>query len=527
MKKTLYTLTIAAVAMLTAVSCVKLDTPPYDRETDLTFWSEDPESAYKATNSCYGYIASFEEYLLSEGATDNAYVKGLGSTQPIGNGSYSTDNSYVKSAWDFRYAGIRACNELLNNIHLTPNLGEELKNRYIGEVKTIRAFIYWELLTRFGGVPYTEDVLSVAQSRSISRASREVVLKHIIDDLTEVINGNYLPESYTGDNRGRITHGAAMAILAKVHLFEGNFDEVKRICNDIMESGAYDLFPSYSGLFELANEYNCEVILDVQYTLVSREHNVMYSFVPPTLGGYSDLAPIQELCDSYIMLNGKKINEAGSGYDINKPWDNRDPRLKATVMYTGNSYTLADGSEAVIDCDNGRDGYGTTSDVSATGYYLKKWWDNKYRLTLHSGLNPIIIRYADILLMYAEACVETSSMSYQVWNKTVRRIRERAGFTEASALDYPSGNLREIIRNERRSELAFEASRIKDIYRWKTAETALKGFIHGIRTGATVGADNGYVRIENRNFNADKHYLWPIPQKDRDLNKNLEQNPNW
>ncbi|MBQ5402250.1 MAG: RagB/SusD family nutrient uptake outer membrane protein, partial [Bacteroidales bacterium] len=245
-------------------------------------------------------------------------------------------------------------------------------------------------------------------------------------------------------------------------------------------------------------------------------------------GGYSNLAPLKSLVDSYIMLNGKAIDEAGSGYDASNPWAGRDPRLAATVMYPGNSYIMADGTVAEPEW-NGRDAFNSTSDVTPTGYYIRKWWDNTYRLTLQSGLNAILIRYADVLLMNAEAHAELGTLSEAVWNATIRPIRERAGFTDAGALSFPSGsNLKEIVRNERRCELAFEGQRRTDIIRWKTAETVLNGWCHGMYTGETVGTDNGFVRIEQRQFDAAKHYLWPIPQKERDLtNKSLDQNPNW
>lgn len=530
MNKIMKTFAVCASVMAVAVSCVGLDTAPYDRETDLTYWSEDEGAAFAALNSCYSRITGMSEMLYMEGASDNAYVKGLTSTQPIANGSFSTDNGYVKSIWDNYYAGIRTCNELLNNIDKVPALAADLKARYIAECKTIRAYYYYELYTRFGAIPYTTKVLTVAESETIGRAPRAEVLAYVIADLEEVIASGALPATYSGADRGRITSGAAKAILAKVHLFEGNWAEVKTLTEDIMSSGTYALHGDYAGLFRIENEYNSEVIFDTQYTPALREHNMMYYFLPPSMGGYSDLAPVQELVDSYIMLNGKGINEAGSGYNAASPYENRDPRLAATVMYTGNSYQFADGSSVEIDCssETSRDGYNTTSDVTPTGFYLKKWWDNTYRLTLQSGLNPILIRYADILLMNAEAYAELGQMSEAVWNKTIKLIRQRAGFTEASALDYDaSADIKSVIRNERRCELAFEGSRYKDIIRWKTAETVLNGKVHGLYTGEVVGTDNGFVILETRNFDPSKHYLWPIPQKDRDINKNLDQNPNW
>ena len=529
MKRKFFALTTFAGILFAASSCIGLDTAPYDRETDLTYWSKNEGAAEAVLNSCYASMFSASEIIESEGASDNAYVKGLGTTQPIANGSLSTDNSYVKGIWDHYYASIRICKELLNNIDKVPGLASDLKARYIAECKTLKALFYYELYTKFGAVPYTDAVLTVAESESISRTARETVKQKVVDMLTSAIGD--LPESYAVGERGRITSGAAKMLLAKVHLFDGEWNEVKSLTQEIMDSKVYSLMGSYEDVFKVENEFNSEVILDVQYSPVLREWSMRDAgFVPPSLGGYCNIAPTQELVDSYIMLNGKKITDAASGYDSANPYADRDPRLAATVIYTGNSYKMADGSDYVVDCEDpeSRDAYGTTSDVTPTGYYFKKWWDPKYRLTLYSSLNTIIFRYADVLLMNAEAHAESGSLNSTVWNNTIGLIRSRAGFTASAALEYDSAadNV-EIIRNERRSELAFEGHRYKDIIRWKTAEKVLKGNVHGLYTGAAVGTDNGYVIVEKRNFDPAKHYLWPIPQKDRDLNKNLDQNPNW
>jgi hypothetical protein len=534
MKTTINNFILVALLMVSVSSCVKLDTAPYDRETDLVYWEQDPNAALNALNTCYTYIASMDETMYADCMSDNAYTKvPSAENQKIGNGSFSTDDSYVLSVWDSRYAGIRLCNQVLANIDRVPSLSAELKQRYIGEAKVLRAYHYYELYTRFGDIPYFTNVLSIKESSSIARTEKATVVSNIISELEEVINGNYLPASYDADNKGRITKWAAMAIEAKVYLFEGNWAKVQEITSKIMQQGGFTLFPSYSGLFEIANEYNSEVIMDAQYRPTTREHHIMYAFLPPSLGGYSQLSPLQSLVDSYIMLNGKAITADGSGFDESHPYANRDPRLAATVMYTGNSYRLANGTDVVINCEKGqgRDGYGVTSDCSATGYYVKKYWDNTYRASLYSGLNPILIRYADILLMNAEALAEQGTLNETAWNNTIKLIRQRAGFTQSSAIDFPAGSTKDalinIVRNERRSELAMEGLRYKDIIRWKIADKVMNGYCHGLKTGDVVNADNGYIRVENRTFNAEKHYLWPIPQSERDLNKNLTQNPNW
>ena len=133
MKTTIKNLILSAVLVVGGASCVDLDTAPYDRETDLTYWEEDPEAAVKALNTCYTYLGNMDEQLYCEAMTDNAYTKQPNdATQNIGNGSYSTADPYVKKVWDGRYTGIRMCNELLENIDRVPDLDPELKKRYNG-----------------------------------------------------------------------------------------------------------------------------------------------------------------------------------------------------------------------------------------------------------------------------------------------------------------------------------------------------------------------------------------------------------
>lgn len=529
MKKVYSILSTLSLILLLWSACVPLDTPPYDRDSDLSFWENDADAAISALNTCYVSLTDMYGLVYSDGTTDNAYVKG-GQTKAIGNGTYGTSEGYIYGLWGGAYSGIRDCNELLANIGKVTKVSEELKARYVAEARVLRAWHYYDLYTRFGGVPYITTPISIAQSRSLKRDSKDFVVSSIVKELEEVISSNVLPASYTADeDKGRITKWAAIAILAKIHLFEGNFTQVRDLTARIMSESGINLFPSYSGLFEIANEYCPEIILSSQYKPVFKEHDIMYNLLPPSMGGYTNIAPLKSLVDSYIMLDGKAIDDPSSSYDPTKPWTDRDPRLAATIAYPGGlGYTAADGSVIQPKWD-GSDAYNYSSDVTPTGYYVRKWWDNTYRLTLQSGLNPILIRYADILLMNAEAHAELGTLDATVWNATIRPIRVRAGFTLASALDFPGAEapLKEIVRNERRSELAFEGSRRNDIIRWRIAEDVLSGWCHGLYTGENSGADGGFVRIELRQFNPERHYLWPIPQKERDLNHNLDQNPNW
>jgi hypothetical protein len=482
-------------------------------------------------NKCYQGMNNADEVLYSDAMTDNAYTKAHTHNQQVGNGLFTPADMYVRSVWGYRYAGIRDCNLLLNNIQLVPGLSDELRNRYIGEVTFVRAYHYFELYSKFGDIPYFTHVISISESKTIGRTPKSEVVNNILNELSTIIDNNYLPPSYDDKNTGRITRWAAMGLKARILMFEGRFSEVTPITNKIMTEGGFSLFGNYENLFKIENENNSEVMLDVQYKPVDREYQVQYQFLPPSLGGHSQLAPLQELVDDYITLDGYTIKNApASSYDPANPFANRDPRLAASIIYTGNSYTLADGSAHEVDCTKNAapNGYDFSSDCSPTGYYMKKYWDNTYRSNLMSGLNIILMRYADILLMHAEALAEQNQLDATEWNRTIQLIRTRAGFTDTKALNFPTtGDLKDIVRRERRCELALEGLRHKDIIRWKTAEQVLNGWCHGLYTGDAVGTDNGYVRVDERRFDATKHYLWPLPQNERDLNENLTQNPKW
>lgn len=528
-------LPVSAVLYI-AASCVPLDTSPLTSETDLNYWNN-PNSAIETVNSCYKNIGNPSQILYMEGASDNAYVRtSSDQTQAIGNGSYSTADKFVESFWSYHFAGIKMCNRLTENIHLVPDLTDEMRNRITAEAKVIRALHYHELAVRFGDVPFILNVLTVDEAKSISRTPRATVVNNILTELDEIIDNHYLPESYGSGDIGRVTHWAAMALKARILLNEGRFEETKEVTSEIIEKSGHKLFGDFAGLFSVDNENNEEIILDIQYGLNLRENNGNYQFLPPSLAGIANVCPTNELVESFIMLNGKGIHEDGSGYDPSNPWKDRDPRLEATICVDGGYYVKADGTKHTVIIDpssNSDDRFqpGTAVITTSTGYYFKKFYDNQATTAQKSGLNYPLIRYADVLLMYAEACAETNSLDEQAWNKSIYLIRERAGFTDRGALDFPSGKTKEelieIVRNERRCELAFEGLRMKDIYRWRTAEDVLSGNVHGMYTGAAVGTDDGFHIVETRRFDSSKHYLWPVPQSEKDINGNLGQNPNW
>jgi hypothetical protein len=353
-------------------------------------------------------------------------------------------------------------------------------------------------------------------------------------------------EDYAAADKGRITKGAALALKARVLLYQGNrMQDVVQICEQLMNNqtvnGGYSLESNYTKLFSdpVINKNTSESILALDFVPVLRTWTELFDMVPLSAGARTNgLAPTQELVDSYIMLNGKPITDANSGYDIDNPYVNRDPRLAATIVFDKYNWVNPDGSTQIIYIKPGStpagasaaNEYSNSGQGSATGYYWRKYWDPNYTMPqMASGLNIYLIRYADVLLMYAEAKEALGVFDATVWNQTIRPIRQRAGFTDPNALEYPgnNANMEDIIRNERRSEFALEGLRIDDIRRWKIAENVMNGWVHGARFSGDISTDNGFIRVQQRVFDPAKNYLWPIPPSEIELNKNLTQNPNY
>lgn len=503
-----------------------LDLSPIDAQSELNYW-ETEEDARIFLNSIYADLRDANQYLFFNTLSDDAYTKGVEDYRNIASGSYGPSNGIVTGVWVGRYEAVRRTNIFLNNIDRVSEIEESQRRNFTAEAKFIRAWHYFYLRELYGDVPLITDEISIEESLGLTRTDQNEVLEFILDELESAINN--LASTYPSDDFGRITKDAAIAFKSRVHLYEGQYSLAEDLSGQLLNK--YTLFPDYGALFKTNNERANEILLSLQYVPVDREHGIQYNLIPPSLGGYANFSPLQELVDVYPTLDGTPITDPSSGYDENNPYVNRDPRLEATIIYDEYEMQDSNGNTVIIDTSPGAapDGLNYSSNSTPTGYYVHKYYDPQARNGINSGLNLIEIRYAEVLLNYAEAKVEQGSFTAQDWDLTIRALRNRAGLV-GDALVYPGSDqnmLREIIRNERRIELAFEAGhRFFDIRRWRIAEDVLNGWTHGIKTDQTP-EDGGYIRVSLRMFDPSKHYLWPIPQSERDINKNLTQNPNW
>jgi len=280
----------------------------------------------------------------------------------------------------------------------------------------------------------------------------------------------------------------------------------------------------------------------MQYVPELRTWGNLVDYVPMSAGArLNAAAPTQGLVDTYLMKNGKKWTSSDPAYA------NRDPRMGATIVYDGSkwinrdgkTYTMVIDPEGVVPVNEKEyvvksDKYVRGEASSSTGYYYRKYADptpSSYKAGgWESNLNLPTIRFADVLLMYAEAKNELGQMNSTIWGQTIKKLRQRAGFDNTiEAMDMPGNDpnvLRDVIRNERRVELALEGLRVFDLRRWKTAEIVLAQPFRGAKFDKSSGSYD-YIQLPAGNFSRNRDYLWAIPRSERLLNPNLTQNPGY
>jgi hypothetical protein len=525
-KYILYSVLAALTSGLASCDSSLLETVPNDRLSEDLFWKTEGD-AKLAANALYTDLDS-TNIISWDGVTDIAHInQSFNIDAYVELGSYDATSSKIYGEWREAYKGIRAVNYFLENVDKIPNANAALINQYKGEARTLRAYQYIKLAGLYGSVPLLTNSITIEEGRTLTNTPVEAIWDFVEKELTEA--AALLPVTYGAADKGRATKGAALGLLARAGLYAGRYEKAAAAADQVMKLGVYGLYDSYEKLFSYAAENNKEVILDQQFVKDVYKHNV-FAFLAPysQKNGGSTVVPTKALVDMYETLNGKRITDAGSGYDPAKPYANRDPRLKFSVFLEGDA--LPSGITFQPRPSSGTaDAIGSTYIASTTGFNIKKYINNEdFADPANSGINIILLRYAEILLTYAEAKIELGQTDATVI-AAINQVRNgRTDVKQPSIKATTQAALREIVRHERAVELAFEGQRLFDIRRWKVAEKIMTGPVFGITYPDAAGK---LVTVQaassNRVFDASRHYLWPIPQKERDLNPNLTQNPNW
>lgn len=523
-------ITSLIIGLAVLSGCNDLEQTPYDKFTDNNFWTS-TEKASRVVNMAYSQMYKadlmWDEEALSDNFTES---KGGSSQRMIRNGLADPSIGAFASLWKDAYGGIKTCHVYMDKYHLIPDPDQAVIDSHLAQLRFVRAFLYLRLTTFYGDVPFFTKDITINEANTISRTPRATVLDFIhseLDDLMKILPSK---DQLKEGERGRLTKGAAAALQARAYLYENNWAQVEKytslLINNQAEYGTYSLFPNYSTMFLASNKYNEEVILDYGYAPKTRTWDKMKDMLPITLGSRGcQYAPTQSLVDTYLSIEGKVVTDGS--------YEGRDPRMAATLIYHGYKWSelVQDGTTNKIiyikpgsapDEDTKPDEYVNPAALSTpTGYYAKKYFDPSHEPNFAVSTNIIMIRYADILLMYAEAMFEQGKMSEAVWNNTIKLVRARAGMTK-DALQYPStADMQKLIRNERRVEFALEGLRWFDIKRWKIGTETLNGFVYG---AMFENNNSQHIKLDNRRFNENRDYLWSVPRSQMDINPNLRPN---
>ena len=491
-----------------------LDKSPNDMLSDVTFWTTESD-AVKYTTGVYRYlIAPVDDVMLTDSYTDNAVPVHIHDPQgDISSGSATSTNRFMRIAWEQAYQGIRRCDIFFQNIDKV-TMDASLKTRLTGEVEFLRAFFYATLVQRFGGISILEHPLELNEELP-PRSTTEETYAFILRELDKAIEK--LPIQYTNpEDIGRVTKGAAYSLKAILALHYKDYEIALQSSKQVMEMGIYDLFDNYLELFRPENKNNCEVIFDKQFMKEQYTNTIDQAYMPVMNGGWTVMSPTQDLVDAYQCIDGKDIKESPL-YDPADPYKNRDPRLFNSIMWNGRIF-----AGKTYNTYEGPDKIGS-GNATRTGYCLHKYLDPAIDgNTQRSWSNFIYIRYAEILLTYAEAKIRKEGPDQSVYD-AINQVRQRP------SVDMPpltnglsTEELLKAIILERRIEFTFEGKRLFDIRRLNLAEEVMIKPVYG------QIMDGKPVYIETRKFNPNKDYLWAIPQTEIDLSNGvLKQNPGY
>ncbi|WP_299096336.1 RagB/SusD family nutrient uptake outer membrane protein [uncultured Bacteroides sp.] len=511
-----------------------------------------------------------------DAATDLAETSyatgGVRTTFNIGNYYGSGGASELSGTWEHYYRGIRKCNMILTRIESVPKNIDLKEDEYIkhktyiiSEARFLRAWFYWELFLRYGPIPIVTEVLDpngdLLSNYTTRPSIKEYVVDFVLKELSECEEGLMVyKDASDQDVAGRIGQPMARALYSRIMLYMASprYSSESSITWQQAADAAKGFIETYGGNYSLMQGTDSKTALTNAWLLTPYEesnkemifyrndgtiswNNIRYD-VPVGEGGNGGLCPSQNLIDMYDMIDGnspfQEYDETGapvyngvnpsvnaaSGYSDANMWANRDGRLAASILYNGVSW-----GNGVINVVKGqRDNPVGNANATPTGYYVRKYMPETILSANHSGNSRrlwTIIRYAEILLNYAEALNEVQGPCKEVYDQ-LDLIRHRAGIT-GNVADRTDLNtkekMRNFIRKERTVELAFEEHRAWDVRRWNVAEEALGRNIIGIDVAA-----NGTItrKVAQKRVFQKKMYLYPIPEGEY-WKTGIENNPEW
>lgn len=509
-------------------------------------------SAYDQVENSWAFCcgAEYSGTVNLDAFTDIAWNRSAGDIQDIAEGSMSNNLGVLQLYWDNYYQGIAKVNFILDNLNRAAASTDEVtRNQFEGEAKFLRAFYYYMLTTLYGDV-VLHTTTPPANETSFPLTSQEQVLVQVNQDLDDAIT-LLSTDEVTKNEANRYT---AMAFKARVALYQEDYATAAAMAQEVITSGGYALYPDYRMLFTHAAENSSEVIFSAGFLSGVRDLGLVQLHGPRKNGGdgWAVVVPTRDLVDTYETVNGLPIDE-DPGFDPNNPYENRDPRLKASIFTNGDADAAFDPNFTYyVHPDSTSYADVTNAAASYSGFVWKKYVDaTGLADRINVGLDIIHIRLADMYLILAEANIENPAGDVNVAINALNQVRARAyGAAQSDVSSYPAvantdrNELRRILRRERKVELAGEGLRLVDIRRWEIAEEVMPGKIYGRAlsaeawnknlkvpniddaTGHVVYADeSGFEKVMgagSRTFDPTRDYFWLIPLSEVDANDQIE-----
>lgn len=563
-----------------AISCKKgYEAEPLEQLSDDYVW--DTQDSLGANALRYlahvysfvpeGYSRVNGDYL--DAATDDAVSS---QTTPASvtlvaqGGGYDQFNSFESYGFTRFYQGIRAASVFMANIDKVPIKIPNANKNWKAEARFLRAYYYFELVKRYGGVPLMGDkIYNITDDVQLPRSTFDQCITYIVSEC-DAVKEDLRVDPVDIANLGRVTKGAALALKARALLYaasplynhtandsglpSGSDAQLKAAGYNDFDANRWKLAADAArdiityGKFSLAVGYNNVFLQQLSNEIIFARNANSNTSVENTNGpvgfsgnvqGNGRTSPTQEFVDAFLTINGKPISEDvvsatnPSGYDANNPYNNRDPRFKLSVIYNGAQWIKT----TIQTFDGGVSKPGGALQQTYTSYYLRKFMGNfenaEYASVYH---NFPLFRYAEVYLNLAEAKNEfLGSPDAEVYNAIVE-LRKRAGIIKGAGTygyglkdNMTKDEMRTVIRNERRIELSFEEHRFWDIRRWRIGQQVLANNLHGLRilrSNAGVLTTTG-IEVLKTNFGDTKRYLYPIPFSELSRNSKLVQNPGW
>lgn len=548
------------------ISCQdQLNKAPLDSPSSETFYSNQDELEL-ALNGVYTGLwwqlnASTPPLVqVLDISTDLAFYRGGHGVGEIGRGSQTSQTNVFSITWFHFYSSIARANSLLQNMHRAADkVSPAFLTQVEAEARFLRAFFYHWLVELYGDVPLLTEV-PTPDNAQIGRSPKSEVLALIKSDLDFAIQ-NLTPRA--GGDKGLASRGAALTLKARSALYNEEYQEAAQAAQQVISSGEYTLYPDYELLFKYEGERNSGVILDMPLKIGIKAYEYAQRVGTRNSGTTSAYVPSQFLIDSYQCIDGLPIDQSPL-YDPAHPFENRDPRLDASIVrpqsiFLGyvfethpdsvQTWRIVDGVRTRVTNEDAINPF-----ASYTGYVWRKYLDEKDfpENIRQTELNPILMRYAEVLLIYAESKIELGQIDQSVLD-ALNQVRARGYGVDMSQTDaYPALTntdqeyLRRELRYERKIELSSEGFRWFDIIRWGIADDIMNGVLRGrpfgayssIPTPPTIQQDLGhhpdygsteelYRNVEVRSFNSTRDWLWAIPQVELDVNEAIEQNPGY